>query len=80
MIVRIARGIGWAIGETLILLIRVYQITISPLIGPACRFHPSCSRYTIEAVRKYGVIRGVLKGTGRILRCHPWSEGGVDPP
>ena len=71
---------GKIVATTLIVLIRVYQWTISPLFGPSCRFEPSCSRYMIEALRKYGPIRGCWKGIGRILRCHPWHPGGYDPP
>ncbi|MEZ6092101.1 MAG: membrane protein insertion efficiency factor YidD [Pirellulaceae bacterium] len=63
-----------------ILPIRLYQRTISPLLGPQCRFTPSCSQYTIEAIQKYGVLRGIWKGTCRIGRCHPWHPGGYDPP
>ena len=64
----------------LIALIRGYQIAISPILGPACRFHPSCSRYMIGALQKYGLIRGVWKGLGRVVRCNPWNPGGYDPP
>jgi putative membrane protein insertion efficiency factor len=71
---------GRAAIAVLIALIRIYQLTISPLIGPACRFEPSCSRYTIGALRKYGLFRGLWKGLCRILRCHPWHPGGYDPP
>nr|WP_303652557.1 membrane protein insertion efficiency factor YidD [Paludisphaera mucosa] len=60
--------------------IRVYQVTISPLFGNACRFHPSCSRYMIESLRKYGLVVGVARGVRRVLRCHPWHPGGYDPP
>ena len=60
--------------------IRVYQWTISPLLGNACRFEPSCSRYMVGALRKHGLIRGLFRGTKRVLRCHPWSAGGYDPP
>ncbi len=60
--------------------IRVYQRTLSPLLGNVCRFDPSCSRYTIECLRKYGLLRGVGKGLRRVLRCHPWNPGGSDPP
>ncbi|MED5576188.1 MAG: membrane protein insertion efficiency factor YidD, partial [Planctomycetota bacterium] len=49
-------------------------------LGANCRFHPSCSQYTIEAIEKYGVVRGILKGAYRILRCNPWNPGGDDPP
>jgi putative membrane protein insertion efficiency factor len=64
----------------LVALIRVYQRTISPLLGPACRFYPSCSNYLVAALRKYGLIRGLAKGIWRVLRCHPWNAGGYDPP
>ncbi|MEO6811626.1 MAG: membrane protein insertion efficiency factor YidD [Isosphaeraceae bacterium] len=64
----------------LVATIRLYQITISPLFGSACRFEPSCSRYMIESLRKYGLIRGAWKGVCRVLRCHPWHPGGYDPP
>ena len=64
----------------LILVIRGYQVTISPLLGPVCRFEPSCSRYMIGALRRYGLLKGLWKGTGRLLRCHPWNPGGYDPP
>jgi putative membrane protein insertion efficiency factor len=63
-----------------ILVVRGYQLTISPLLGRRCRFEPSCSRYMIEAVRKYGCLRGTAKGVARICRCHPWHPGGWDPP
>lgn len=66
--------------KTLVGLIRVYQWTVSPLLGPTCRFEPSCSRYMIESLRKYGPVRGLCKGIGRLLRCHPWHPGGYDPP
>jgi hypothetical protein len=65
---------------TLIGLVRVYQWTISPLLGHRCRFEPSCSAYFIEAVRKYGALRGMAKGFARIARCHPWHPGSYDPP
>lgn len=69
-----------ALAGLLILAIQIYQKTLSPLFGPACRFDPSCSRYMIGALRKYGLIVGVWKGIGRVLRCHPWHPGGYDPP
>jgi putative membrane protein insertion efficiency factor len=68
------------VSRALIAPIRVYQKTLSPLIGPVCRFYPSCSNYTIEAIRKYGPIRGLWKGLRRVCRCHPWNPGGYDPP
>lgn len=64
----------------LVTTVRVYQWTISPLLGPRCRFHPSCSEYFILAVRKYGVFSGAFRGAWRILRCHPFHPGGYDPP
>ncbi|MEM1305403.1 MAG: membrane protein insertion efficiency factor YidD [Planctomycetota bacterium] len=64
----------------LIVLVRSYQWTISPLLGPRCRFTPTCSEYFIGAVRKHGPIVGAWRGVRRIGRCHPWSEGGHDPP
>jgi putative membrane protein insertion efficiency factor len=71
---------GRVFGACLIVLIRLYQVTLSPLLGPACRFEPSCSRYMIESVRKYGPIRGLARGLRRLSRCHPWNPGGYDPP
>src|SRR6185436_4465585 len=60
-------------------LIRGYQLTLSPLLPASCRFHPSCSQYTLEAVRKYGAVRGGWLGVRRLVRCHPWNPGGFDP-
>ena len=62
-----------------IILIKVYRITLSPLLGQNCRFVPTCSEYTEEAIRKYGAIKGTWLGILRILRCHPFSAGGYDP-
>lgn len=62
-----------------IVLIRGYRYLISPMFPPACRFHPTCSAYMIEAIRHYGALRGILKGLWRVLRCHPFSRGGYDP-
>jgi putative membrane protein insertion efficiency factor len=64
----------------LIGLIRIYQYTLSPLLGNACRFEPSCSRYMIQSLRKYGLLRGLARGLRRLSRCHPWHPGGYDPP
>ena len=60
--------------------VRFYQLFIGPLLGRHCRFEPSCSHYFIQAVNKYGAVRGAVKGIGRICRCHPWHPGGFDPP
>ena len=64
----------------LVLLARAYQIFLSPLIGPQCRFTPTCSHYFILAVKKHGALPGAWRGLKRIARCHPWSPGGHDPP
>ena len=64
----------------LIGVVRCYQYLISPMLGPRCRFYPSCSDYFIQAVRKYGALRGAWRGVRRICRCHPWHPGGFDPP
>lgn len=64
----------------LVLGIRAYQKTLSPLLGNVCRFHPSCSQYMIEALRKHGLARGLARGLRRLARCHPWNPGGYDPP
>lgn len=60
-------------------LIRFYQRYISPLTGPTCRFQPTCSHYTYEAIEKYGFVKGMWLGIKRILRCHPFHPGGYDP-
>jgi putative membrane protein insertion efficiency factor len=60
-------------------LIRIYQLIISPLIGPRCRFTPTCSQYTIEAIKLYGVVKGCWLGSKRLLKCHPLNDGGYDP-
>lgn len=59
--------------------IRFYQLCISPLLPPQCIYTPTCSQYAIEAINKYGVIKGGYLAIKRILRCHPWHEGGYDP-
>lgn len=65
--------------KVFIALIRLYQMTLSPLLGRNCRFTPSCSHYAIEAIEKYGALRGVWYAVRRILRCQPFCEGGYDP-
>ena len=71
----ISRGIVWI----LILLVRGYQIFISPLFPATCRYVPTCSSYTIEALRKHGLIKGAFLSIRRILSCHPWGGQGYDP-
>lgn len=63
----------------LIAPIRVYQRWVSPLLGPRCRFHPSCSSYAVEALQRHGALRGSFLAACRIVRCHPLNEGGFDP-
>ena len=59
--------------------IRLYQRFVSPLLGPTCRFSPTCSHYMIEAIQRHGLWRGGWMGLRRILRCHPFNKGGADP-
>ena len=66
-------------GLILIIPIKSYQILISPLLGPSCRFTPTCSQYAIEAIQKYGPIKGSWLAFKRIIRCHPWGGCGHDP-
>ena len=63
----------------LILPIKLYQILISPLIGPSCRFTPTCSNYAIEAINKHGPFKGFWLAIKRISKCHPWGDSGHDP-
>lgn len=60
-------------------LIKLYQYLISPLLGPTCRFTPSCSDYTVQALDRYGFLKGSWLGAKRLARCHPWCDGGHDP-
>ncbi|RLC32976.1 membrane protein insertion efficiency factor YidD [Candidatus Shapirobacteria bacterium] len=68
----------------LILLVRFYQVCLNPAVrfffGNCCRFEPSCSNYMIQAIKKYGPMKGVFKGICRLFRCHPFCKGGYDPP
>ncbi|MBI5162164.1 MAG: membrane protein insertion efficiency factor YidD [Micrococcales bacterium] len=61
-----------------VLILRGYRAVISPLYGEVCRYYPSCSAYALEAIQRHGVLRGVWLGSRRLLRCHPWTRGGVD--
>lgn len=65
--------------KVLILIIRFYQKVISPMFPPCCRYIPTCSQYAIEAISKYGLLKGGIKAVWRILRCNPFSKGGYDP-
>ena len=71
-----SRAMAWG----LVGLVRIYQWTLSPIIGRQCRFQPTCSHYMIGAVEKYGPIRGAWRGLKRICRCQTWHPGGDDPP
>lgn len=78
----IARGV-WNLPRLLLMgLLMAYRKTISPLYGPVCRFFPSCSAYALEAVTVHGAVRGTWLAARRLVRCHPWNDGGVDhvPP
>ena len=66
--------------STLIGIVRLYQIFLSPIFGRQCRFYPTCSVYFISAVKKYGAVSGGLRGVWRIMRCQPFHRGGYDPP
>lgn len=66
------------LSKPVLFLIRSYQVLVSPLLGPRCRFYPSCSEYAYQAVRKYGAAKGIWLGLKRLARCHPWSPGGYD--
>ena len=63
----------------LIALVRFYQYAISTMLGRRCRYFPTCSEYTVDAIHKYGALRGGWLGAKRICRCHPWHPGGYDP-
>jgi uncharacterized protein len=65
--------------QVILLTLRIYKRWISPLLPSACRFHPTCSEYMMQAVETHGVLRGVWKGLRRLSRCHPFHEGGFDP-
>jgi putative membrane protein insertion efficiency factor len=67
------------VNKLLIAFIRVYQYTLSPLLGPRCRYYPSCSNYAVDALREHGALRGLGLATWRLLRCNPFSNGGYDP-
>ncbi|MFA5624314.1 MAG: membrane protein insertion efficiency factor YidD [Bradymonadales bacterium] len=73
------KGIKYWLAAPAILAIRYYQKAISPLFGPSCKYRPSCSQYSLEAITKFGLFKGSWLGLRRILRCHPWAKGGYDP-
>ena len=61
-----------------VLLVRAYQRLVSPLLAPRCKYHPTCSQYALDALREFGLLRGLVLAGRRLLRCNPWSHGGVD--
>lgn len=65
--------------RTLVALVLAYRFALKPWLGNACRFEPTCSAYALEALRRHGAMAGTALGTARLLRCHPWCEGGHDP-
>ena len=75
----IGTAIGAVIGRGLVLTIRTYRLLLSPWLGNACRFEPTCSLYAIGAIERHGALAGGALAAGRLLRCHPWCPGGHDP-
>jgi putative membrane protein insertion efficiency factor len=65
--------------QLIIICLRMYQLVFRPLLPPSCRFYPSCSDYTVQAVRRLGPWKGLGLGLRRVARCHPWNPGGYDP-
>ncbi len=65
--------------QAVVWLIRGYQFAISPMLPQSCRFHPTCSAYALEAVRRYGALKGLWLAARRLAKCHPWHSGGIDP-
>lgn len=76
---RLLWALGWPVRTVLVALIRGYQRFVSPLFPPSCRYYPVCSSYALTAIRRHGAAKGLLLATWRLLRCNPWSKGGVDP-
>lgn len=76
---RVLHVLGAPARWVLIGLITAYRFTVSPIIGPTCRFHPSCSAYGLECIKVHGATKGTLLAAWRILRCNPWNLGGLDP-
>jgi hypothetical protein len=68
-----------ALAFPLLAALWIYQRLVSPVLGPACRYHPSCSQYAVDAIREHGPLVGPGLALRRLLRCHPWAEGGLDP-
>jgi len=81
-LIRVLRLVASLPRRALLLVLRGYQLYISPMTGPTCRYYPSCSQYAVVAIQRHGALRGVLLAGWRLLRCNPWSAGGIDdvPP
>lgn len=75
---RALRFVDRPLALVLLGLIRIYQRTLSPMLGDVCRYYPSCSRYTYGAISTHGAFKGTMLGVVRILRCNPWAKGGID--
>ena len=73
------RSVGALLVGIFVAAIRLYQITISPMLGPVCRYYPSCSHYGLEAIKTHRSLKGIALTAMRIMRCNPWSDGGLDP-
>lgn len=80
LVARLIDAIRRLLARAILFAVRFYQSAISPLHGPCCRFTPTCSEYCVQAIQKYGIVKGLLKTAWRVLRCAPWSKGGYDPP
>jgi putative membrane protein insertion efficiency factor len=76
---RVLKAVSLALSLPFVLLIKLYQWIISPWLGPSCRFTPTCSQYAIEALKKYGPLKGAWLAIRRISKCHPWGGHGYDP-
>ncbi len=84
MAMSIPSGAAWRVltdlpRQTLIAAVRFYRLLLKPWLGNACRFEPTCSAYALESLQRHGAAKGSVLATGRLLRCHPWCEGGIDP-
>ena len=75
---RVLRPVGVVLAWPLVALIRIYQLVISPLTPPTCRYYPSCSSYALTALRRFGPVKGTWLAVRRVFSCHPWAAGGVD--
>jgi hypothetical protein len=71
--------VGTVARTAFVLPIKLYQKTVSPLTGSRCKYYPSCSEYAVQAISKFGILRGLVLAGWRLLRCNPWSHGGFDP-